>query len=118
MQRRASEHMDLFGTAGIRGPVRTVTPEVALSVGRAAGVDAEEVVVGRDGRGTGESLAAAVESGLTSAGADVRRAGQLPTPALAFASQGRYGIMLTASHNPPPDNGIKLFVDGDRKSVV
>ncbi|PSP39178.1 phosphomannomutase [Halobacteriales archaeon QH_2_66_30] len=104
--------MDLFGTAGIRGPVTTVTPEVALSVGRAAGVDAEEVVVGRDGRGTGESLAAAVESGLTSAGADVRRAGQLPTPALAFASQGRYGIMLTASHNPPPDNGIKLFVDG------
>jgi phosphomannomutase len=104
--------MDLFGTAGIRGPVASITPELALSVGRAAGVDADEVVVGRDGRDTGESLAAAVEAGLTSAGADVRRAGQLPTPALAFASQGRYGIMLTASHNPPEDNGIKLFVDG------
>jgi len=104
--------MDLFGTAGIRGPVTKATPEVALAVGRAAGVDAGEVVVGRDGRGTGESLAAAVESGLTSAAADVRRAGQLPTPALAFASQGRNGIMLTASHNPPADNGIKLFVDG------
>ena len=104
--------MDLFGTAGIRGPVARITPELALSVGRAAGVNADEVVVGRDGRDTGESLAAAVEAGLTSAGADVRRAGQLPTPALAFASQGRYGIMLTASHNPPEDNGIKLFVDG------
>ena len=105
-----------FGTAGIRGPVTEVRPELALAVGRAAGTDASEagqpLVVARDGRTTGESLAAAVEAGVTSAGADVRRAGQLPTPALAYASQGRYGLMLTASHNPPGDNGIKLFADG------
>lgn len=108
--------MELFGTAGIRGPVTAVTPDLALSVGRAVGIDARQasgdVVVARDGRDTGESLAAAVEAGVTSAGADVIRAGQLPTPALAFASRGRHGIMLTASHNPPTDNGIKVFVDG------
>jgi len=123
--------MDLFGTAGIRGDaVETVTPELALAVGRAAGRDAveqrstskqnaassadgAEFVVARDGRETGPALAAAMEAGLESAGADVRRAGQLPTPALAFASRGRRGAMLTASHNPPTDNGIKLFVDGE-----
>jgi phosphomannomutase len=122
--------MDLFGTAGIRGSaVETVTPELALAVGRAAGRDAVErnstsnqnsgssddgraFVVARDGRETGPALAAAMEAGLESAGVDVRRAGQLPTPALAFASQGRRGAMLTASHNPPTDNGIKLFADG------
>jgi phosphomannomutase len=111
--------MDLFGTAGIRGPVTEITPELALAVGRAVGTGAEEVVVGRDGRGTGEALAAAIEAGVESAGADSRRAGELPTPALAFASQGRHGVMLTASHNPPADNGIKLFADGrelDRES--
>ncbi len=105
-----------FGTAGIRGPVTEVTPELALSVGRAIGRDADEagtaLVVARDGRTTGESLAAAIEAGATSAGASVRRAGQLPTPALAYASQDRHGVMLTASHNPPGDNGIKLFADG------
>lgn len=106
--------MDLFGTAGIRGDARgSVTPELALSVGRAVGIDAEEVVVGRDGRETGTALVAAVEAGVTSAGARVLRAGQLPTPALAYGSRGRYGIMLTASHNPPQDNGIKLFADGE-----
>jgi phosphomannomutase len=106
--------MTLFGTAGIRGSaVETVTPELALAVGRAAGRDGEEFVVARDGRETGAALAAAMEAGLESAGADVRRAGQLPTPALAFASRGRRGAMLTASHNPPTDNGIKLLVDGE-----
>jgi phosphomannomutase len=106
--------MDLFGTAGIRGDARgSVTPELALSVGRAVGIDAEEVVVGRDGRKTGTALVAAVEAGVTSAGARVLRAGQLPTPALAYGSRSRYGVMLTASHNPPQDNGIKLFSDGE-----
>jgi phosphomannomutase len=106
--------MDLFGTAGIRGDAHTsVTPSLALAVGRAVGTDAEEVVVGRDGRETGTALAAAIEAGATSAGARVLRAGQLPTPALASASCGRYGVMLTASHNPPEDNGIKLFSNGE-----
>jgi phosphomannomutase len=62
-------------------------------------------------------------AGLESAGVDVRRAGVLPTPALAFATRGRQGVMLTASHNPPEDNGIKLFADGveygdDREAAV
>ncbi len=105
--------MDLFGTAGIRGNVvERTTPELALAVGRAAGATGDGFVVGRDGRETGAGLAAAVEAGLLSGGATVYRAGMLPTPALAFASQGRRGIMLTASHNPPTDNGLKLFVDG------
>ncbi len=105
--------MNLFGTAGIRGSVvERVTPKLALEVGRSAGHPGETFVVARDGRETGAALAAAMEAGLESAGADVQRAGQLPTPALAFASQGRRGVMLTASHNPPTDNGIKLFDDG------
>ncbi|WP_136689802.1 phosphohexomutase domain-containing protein [Halorhabdus amylolytica] len=105
--------MDLFGTTGIRGPVATkVTPELALSVGRAAGEYGEEFVIARDGRRTGLAIAAALEAGLESAGADVVRIGMAPTPALSFASYGRHGVMITASHNPSPDNGIKFFVDG------
>lgn len=104
--------MTLFGTAGVRGPVEEITPALALSVGQAAGRPGETFVLGRDGRETGPALAAAMEAGLESAGADVYRLGQVPTPALAFASRGRQGVMITASHNPPTDNGIKLFRDG------
>ncbi|QKY19317.1 phosphomannomutase [Halolamina sp. CBA1230] len=112
--------MELFGTAGIRGDVReTVTPSLALRVGQAAAADARaegegsvEFVVARDGRETGQALVDAMASGLAAAGADVVEIGQAPTPALAYASQGRYGVAITASHNPPEDNGIKLFVDG------
>jgi phosphomannomutase len=111
--------MDLFGTAGIRGDaVETVDPELALAVGTAAASEARETddrefVVSRDGRETGPALVAATTAGLESAGARVLRAGVLPTPALAYASQGRRGVQLTASHNPPEDNGIKLFADGE-----
>jgi phosphomannomutase len=104
--------MELFGTAGIRGPVTEVTPDLALAVGRAVGVDDGEFVVGRDGRETGSALTAALTAGLESAGATVERVGVVPTPAVAYASQGRRGVMVTASHNPPTDNGIKCFVDG------
>ena len=123
--------MDLFGTAGIRGSAEErVTPELALAVGRAVAAEVRgaaeadgsdrtngdgrpaEVVLARDGRVTGDALASAMESGLASGGVRVLRAGRLPTPALAHASRGRYGVMLTASHNPPTDNGIKLFRDG------
>ena len=105
--------MKLFGTAGIRGDAAAeVTPSFALAVGRAAAADGPEFVVGRDGRETGPALVAALEAGLESGGADVVRVGRVPTPALAFASRGRRGVMVTASHNPPTDNGLKLFVDG------
>ncbi len=113
--------MELFGTAGIRGDAQSrVTPELAQSIGRAVGtlvrkkfdVDDRTVAIGRDGRVTGPALAAAVEAGVLSAGVPAERVGVLPTPALAFASRGRTGIMLTASHNPPTDNGIKVFRDG------
>lgn len=110
--------MKLFGTAGIRGDVTDiVTPELALTIGRAVGLEAvnrgvDGVVLGRDGRVTGRTIAAAVVAGLGSAGVVVNRTGMIPTPGLAFSSRGRIGVMLTASHNPPSDNGIKLFADG------
>lgn len=107
--------MTSFGTAGIRGGVSDVmTPEVAVAIGRAVGesASAEEIIVGRDGRETGRAIADAVTAGLTSAGVSVVRIGQVPTPALAFATVERHGVMVTASHNPPSDNGLKLFADG------
>ena len=76
------------------------------------------MVVGRDGRASGEMLEAAVIAGLTSAGADVLRVGVLPTPAIAHlvAELGAdFGVVLSASHNPMPDNGIKLFARGGHK---
>jgi phosphoglucosamine mutase len=76
------------------------------------------VVVGRDGRASGEMLEAAVIAGLTSAGADVLRAGVLPTPAVAHLTAeigADFGVVLSASHNPMPDNGVKLFARGGLK---
>ncbi len=111
--------MELFGTAGVRGGVDEVGPGLVLRIGRAVAAAAADegdgppaFVVGRDGRTTGPGLAAAATAGLTAGGARVRRVGVVPTPALARASRGRRGLMLTASHNPPGDNGLKLFVDG------
>lgn len=105
--------MSLFGTAGIRGPVtETVTPELALQVGQAVGKPGRTVVIGRDGRETGSALADALAAGVQAAGCEVHRIGIVPTPALAYASRDSHGAMLTASHNPPADNGIKLFRDG------
>lgn len=102
-----------FGTAGIRGSARDrVTPSVCLAVGQAIGETGATVVLGRDGRETGAALADAMAAGLQSAGSTVVRLGVVPTPVVAFASQNRRGVMLTASHNPPADNGIKLFRDG------
>ncbi len=117
----------LFGTDGVRGLANAdLTPELALSVARAAagvladrdGTQRPVAVVGRDPRASGEMLEAAVVAGLSSAGAEVLRAGVLPTPALAFltASTGAdLGVMISASHNPMPDNGIKLFSRGGHK---
>src|SRR5436190_18267884 len=117
----------LFGTDGVRGHANAdLTPELALSVAFAAAhVLAERdtshrpvAVVGRDPRASGEMLEAAVAAGLASAGADVVRVGVLPTPAVAWlvADLGAdLGVMLSASHNPMPDNGIKLFAAGGHK---
>jgi phosphoglucosamine mutase len=117
----------LFGTDGVRGLANAdLTPELALSVVHAAagvladrdGTERPVAVVGRDPRASGEMLEAAVVAGLASAGADVLRAGVLPTPALAHltASTGAdLGVMISASHNPMPDNGIKLFSKGGHK---
>ena len=117
----------LFGTVGVRGRANSdLTPELALSVARAAagvladrdGTSRPVAVVGRDPRASGEMLEAAVVAGLTSAGAEVLRVGVVPTPALAFltaAQDADLGVMISASHNPMPDNGIKLFSRGGHK---
>jgi phosphoglucosamine mutase len=117
----------LFGTDGVRGLANAdLTPELSLSVARAAagvladrdGTSRPVAVVGRDPRASGEMLEAAVVAGLTSAGAEVLLAGVVPTPALAHltAETGAdLGIMISASHNPMPDNGIKLFSRGGHK---
>jgi len=104
----------LFGTAGIRGPIESkVTPELALNVGKAVGtyVKSGVVVIGRDARTSSIMLENAIVSGLLSTGVDVIRLGLIPTPMLAWATNklGNAGIMITASHNPPSDNGIKVF---------
>jgi phosphoglucosamine mutase len=117
----------LFGTDGIRGLANgDLTPELALSVAVAAarvlvesdGSHPPLAIVGRDPRASGEMLEAAVVAGLTSAGANVVRVGVLPTPAVAYLvaqTNADLGIMLSASHNPMPDNGIKLFAPGGLK---
>ena len=118
----------LFGTDGVRGLANgdLLTPELALSVAVAAARvliegDASHqplAIVGRDPRASGEMLEAAVVAGLTSAGANVVRVGVVPTPAVAYLvgqAGADLGIMLSASHNPMPDNGIKLFAPGGQK---
>jgi phosphoglucosamine mutase len=115
----------LFGTDGVRGLANgDLTPELAMAVAVAAAhVLASEshapiAVVGRDPRASGEMLEAAVVSGLASAGATVVRVGVLPTPAVAYLTgevRADFGVMVSASHNPMPDNGIKLFAAGGHK---
>ncbi|MFA5883530.1 MAG: phosphoglucosamine mutase [Acidimicrobiia bacterium] len=110
-----------FGTDGIRGVAnRELTPELVTAVGRAAarvlGTE-HPFVVGRDTRRSGPMLEAALVAGLCAEGADVHLAGVLPTPAVAELARVRESpaAMLTASHNPFGDNGVKLFAVGGRK---
>ena len=119
----------LFGTDGVRGLAnRDLTVELALQIAQAAaivlGEDARsrgikpKAVIGRDPRLSGEFLAAAVAAGLSSSGVDVFDAGVLPTPATAFLTadlDADFGVMISASHNPAPDNGIKIFARGGHK---
>jgi phosphoglucosamine mutase len=120
--------MALFGTDGIRGLANgeTLTAEIAVDVAVAAAHILVEssaskrpvAIVGQDSRASGEFLESAVAAGLASAGVDVLRVGVLPTPAIAYlvAQTGAdLGVMISASHNPMPDNGIKLFSRGGGK---
>ncbi len=107
----------LFGTDGIRGIAnRDLTPELALRLGRAAGHvlggAGRRVVVGRDTRRSGRMLESALAAGLCSVGVEVRLAGHVPTPGLAHITRTQgfvAGAVISASHNPAPDNGIKFF---------
>ncbi len=119
----------LFGTDGVRGKANIdITAELALDLSVAAAHVLGErgtfaghrpfAVVGTDGRASGEFLSAAVVAGLASAGVDVLDAGMLPTPAIAFLTAdlgADLGVMLSASHNPMPDNGIKFLARGGHK---
>ncbi|MBZ8176762.1 phosphoglucosamine mutase [Corynebacterium poyangense] len=119
----------LFGTDGVRGLAnKTLTASLALKLGAAAAeVLTREVhsskrrpvaIVGRDPRVSGEMLAAALAAGMASRGVDVLRVGVLPTPAVAYLTDdygADIGVMISASHNPMPDNGIKFFSAGGHK---
>ncbi len=107
---------ELFGTDGIRGTANEypITPEVAMKAGRAVArvLGAQKVVIGKDTRISGVMLENALSAGLISEGVEVLFTGAVPTPAVALltkSQQADAGIMLTASHNPFADNGIKIF---------
>lgn len=119
----------LFGTDGVRGLAGVdVTAELslrlahaaALVLGRQARLESRRAtaVVARDPRVSGDFISAAVMAGLASAGIDVLDAGVIPTPATAFLvadTNADFGVMVSASHNPAPDNGIKFFAEGGTK---
>src|ERR1041385_6028596 len=108
-----------FGTDGIRGRAnRVITPELALKVGQAAGLvfrngeHRHRVLLGKDTRLSGYMIETALVAGFTSVGMDVLLTGPMPTPAVAMLTRSMrvdLGVMISASHNPYDDNGIKLF---------
>jgi len=109
-----------FGTDGVRGLAnQELTPEVAVALGRAAveAFGASRFVLGRDTRRSGPMLEAALSAGICAAGADVELLGVVPTPTVAWVSARASvpGAMISASHNPFADNGIKLFAPGGLK---
>jgi phosphoglucosamine mutase len=122
----------LFGTDGIRGVANVdLKPTLAYALGRATAHELlsadRPLVVGQDTRRSGGMFVAAIAAGATSMGADVHVAGTLPTPALAFVTAGGpfgAGIMVSASHNPAEDNGLKVLdagglkLDDDREDVL
>ena len=108
-----------FGTDGVRGMVGEypITPEFALKLGWAAGrvlskIGTKKVIIGKDTRISGYMLETSLEAGLIAAGIDVVLLGPMPTPAVAYLTQtfrAEAGIVISASHNPYHDNGIKFF---------
>ncbi len=121
--------MALFGTDGVRGVANVdLTAELAVDLAVAAAHVLGEIgafaghrpkaIVGQDSRASGDFLESAIVAGLTSAGVDVYRVGILPTPAVAYLvkqTNADLGVMISASHNPMPDNGIKFFAKGGDK---
>ncbi len=119
----------LFGTDGVRGLAnRDLTVETSLLLAQSAAIvlgeaarlagNKPKAVIGRDPRISGEFISAAVAAGLASSGVDVFDAGVLPTPATAFLTadlEADFGVMISASHNPAADNGIKFFARGGHK---
>ncbi len=115
-----------FGTDGIRGTVGTapITPEFMLALGHAVGrvlkrdIARPSVIVGKDTRISGYMIESALEAGFASAGVDVRLSGPLPTPGVAYLTRALrldLGVVISASHNPYPDNGVKFFSAGGEK---
>jgi phosphoglucosamine mutase len=110
-----------FGTDGVRGKVgeEPITPETVLKLGWAAGcvlgkgaTDHAKILIGKDTRVSGYLLESLLEAGLSAAGVDIRLLGPMPTPAIAYltrTARARAGIVISASHNPYEDNGIKFF---------
>ena len=108
-----------FGTDGIRGHVggAVIHPEFMLKLGWALGRvlghhHRKKVLIGKDTRISGYMIESALEAGLSAAGADVRLLGPMPTPAIAYLTQtfrASAGVVISASHNPFEDNGIKFF---------
>lgn len=119
----------LFGTDGVRGKANgLITPQLAMSLAQAAAVvlgfnqveagKRPVAVIAKDSRISGDFISAAIESGLAAAGVDVYDAGTLPTPAAAYLVadlDADFGVMVSASHNPAPDNGIKFLARGGQK---
>ena len=116
----------LFGTDGIRGRANTypMTCDLAMKIGQAVGILTHKssdqcVVIGRDTRVSGQMIESALAAGIAAAGVDVVTAGVIPTPAVAYLSGAvescGAGIMISASHNPYYDNGIKIFQKGGLK---
>jgi len=115
----------LFGTDGVRGVAnKDLTADLAMKIGRcgayvlAGGQDGAKIVIGRDTRISGDMLEAALVAGICSAGVDVIKVGILPTPAIAFLTRDLGacgGVVVSASHNPVEDNGIKYFGPGGHK---
>src|SRR5512136_2530793 len=117
----------LFGTNGVRGIVGSdMTPDLVLSIGLALGsLRKGKLVVGRDSRTSGPALASALKAGLLATGCEVTDCGILPTPALQYLVMKHFdaGAVITASHNPPEYNGVKVIEPdgtemGDEETIL
>ncbi|HEY7787467.1 MAG TPA: phosphoglucosamine mutase, partial [Casimicrobiaceae bacterium] len=130
MSDKTSRQRRYFGTDGVRGRVgeAPITPDLILKLGWAAGRtlakgdgargERPAVLIGKDTRISGYMLEATLEAGLSAAGVDVYLCGPLPTPAIAYLTRAlrlSAGVVISASHNPFDDNGIKFFSAGGAK---